>query len=80
MLSFFPRDVLDEIWDLIESVSEGFPTYFCLTIPPVFITLFFFNVKGTWFLTFFPVYFQFVIKHLQSVRKNIVAQKMKRLN
>ena len=22
MLSFFPRDVLDEIWDLIESVSE----------------------------------------------------------
>ena len=28
MLSFFPRDVLGEIWDLIESVSEGFPTYF----------------------------------------------------
>ena len=28
MLSFFPRDVLDEIWDLIESVSEVFPTYF----------------------------------------------------
>ena len=27
MLSFFPRDVLDGIWDLIESVSEGFPTY-----------------------------------------------------
>ena len=26
--SFFPRDVLDEIWDLIESDSEGFPTYF----------------------------------------------------
>ena len=25
--SFFPRGVLDEIWDLIESVSEGFPTY-----------------------------------------------------
>ena len=24
---FFPRDVLDEIWDLVESVSEGFPTY-----------------------------------------------------
>ena len=24
---FFPRDVLDEILDLIESVSEGFPTY-----------------------------------------------------
>ena len=26
MLSFFPRDVLAEIWDLAESVSEGFPT------------------------------------------------------
>ena len=26
MLAFFPRDVLDEILDLIESVSEGFPT------------------------------------------------------
>ena len=24
MLSFFPLDVLDAIWDLIESVSEGF--------------------------------------------------------
>ena len=24
---FFPRDVLSEIWDLIESVSEGFPIY-----------------------------------------------------
>ena len=28
VLSFFPRDVLDKILDLIESVSEGFPTYF----------------------------------------------------
>ena len=27
VLSFFPRDVLDEIWDLIESVSEGYLTY-----------------------------------------------------
>ena len=29
---FFPRDVLDEILDLIESVSEGFPTLMCLSI------------------------------------------------
>ena len=28
VLSFSPRDVLDEIWDLNESVSESFPTYF----------------------------------------------------
>ena len=30
VLSFFPLDVLDEIWDLIESVSEGFLTYSCV--------------------------------------------------
>ena len=27
MLSFFPRGVLDEILNLIEAVSEGFPSY-----------------------------------------------------
>ena len=27
MLSFFPRGVLDEILNLIESVSEDFPSY-----------------------------------------------------
>ena len=26
MLPFFPRDVLDDSWDLIESISEDFPT------------------------------------------------------
>ena len=26
---FFPRGVLDEILNLIESVSEGFPSLFC---------------------------------------------------
>ena len=35
MLSFFPLDVLDEIWDLLQSVSEGFLTYSCT-----------FNTKG----------------------------------
>ena len=28
MLSFFPLDVLDGFWDVIESVSEGFLAYF----------------------------------------------------
>ena len=28
--SFFPRGVLDEILNLNESVSEGFPSYFCM--------------------------------------------------
>ena len=32
VLSFFPLGVLDEIWDLIESVSEGFLTYSCFTV------------------------------------------------
>ena len=27
VLSFFPLDVLDEIWDVIESVYKGFLTY-----------------------------------------------------
>ena len=27
VLSYFPLDVSNEIWDLIESVSEGFLTY-----------------------------------------------------
>ena len=30
-VGFFPIDVLDEIWDVIESVSEGFLTYSYLT-------------------------------------------------
>ena len=29
MLSFSPRGVLDEILNLIESVSEDFPSYYC---------------------------------------------------
>ena len=38
MISFYavfcPRDVLGETWDLIESVLEGFPTYFhCIAQP-----------------------------------------------
>ena len=37
VLSFFPRDVLDEILNLIGSVSEGFPSYsyvLCNTLVP----------------------------------------------
>ena len=33
VLSFFPRDVLDEILNLIESVSEDFPSYSFYFIP-----------------------------------------------
>ena len=33
MLSFFPRDVYDEILNLIESVSKGFPSYSWIGLP-----------------------------------------------
>ena len=32
VLSFFPREVLDEILNLIESVSEDFPSYFFMLL------------------------------------------------
>ena len=32
VLSFFPRDVLDEILNLIGSVSEGFPSYSWISV------------------------------------------------
>ena len=38
VLSFFPRDVLDEILNLIESVSEDFPSYSfrpVMILPPI---------------------------------------------
>ena len=33
VLSFFPLDVLDEIFDVTVSVSEGFLTYSRLSVP-----------------------------------------------
>ena len=36
MLSFFPRGVLDEILNLIESVSEDFPSYSFIDLPSIF--------------------------------------------
>ena len=35
VLSFFPLDVLDGIWDLIESVSEEFLTYSFTLLSPM---------------------------------------------
>ena len=46
MVSFcavlFPRDILDGLLDLIESVSEGFPTYFSFypSINTLFVILY----------------------------------------
>ena len=38
VLSFFPLDVLDEIWDFIESVSEGFLTYSSIYVHCVYLS------------------------------------------
>ena len=40
VLSFFLRGVLDEILNLIESVSEGFPTYFFVSSISATVVLF----------------------------------------
>ena len=40
MLSFFPQGVLDEILNLIESVSEGFPSYSCRVVLKKLLTYF----------------------------------------
>ena len=49
VLSIFPQDVLDEIWDVIESVSEGFPTY-SFTFEE--IAVFFGKLSLEYFITF----------------------------
>ena len=46
MLSFFPLDVLDEIWDLIESVSEGFLTDFYIYAINSTVQITILNKKG----------------------------------
>ena len=40
VLSFFPRDVLDEILNLIESVSEDFPSYSSNTEMQLFLVVY----------------------------------------
>ena len=51
VLSFFPRDVLDEILNLIGSVSEGYPSYSCIpltvTLRKLAIHVFLYTVKHT---------------------------------
>ena len=38
MLSFFPRGVLDEILNLIESISEGFPSFSLRKVCPFILS------------------------------------------
>ena len=42
MLSFLPLDVLDETWDVIESVFEGFLTYsWCINSEKLLVKIIF---------------------------------------
>ena len=51
MLSFFPRGVLDEILNLIESVSEDFPSYsFIPSYLPYFVCLAMFSLAENQFI------------------------------
>ena len=61
MLSFFPRGVLDEILNLIESVSEGFPSYSCVTFVNISV-----HVISIYIITSicFGVYIMFLEGHL----------------
>ena len=59
MLSFFPRGVLDEILNLIESVSEGFPSYSFRT---------FRKIIGK---NDFPNHFKKIIVHHKKIDYNI---------
>ena len=45
VLSFFPRDVLDEILNLIESVSEDFPSYSFIDFFKIFNNIIFDSSK-----------------------------------
>ena len=64
--SFFPRDVLDEICNLIESVSEGFPTYFS---PHIKSDLYFRNVYLYIKNESYPCNFSSIFKKKNQVEK-----------
>ena len=64
MLSFFPRDVLDEILNLIGSVSEGFHSYSWSSVP---------QVNGFKNLTFLP--FSIVVFGFRSVGDFAILEK-----
>ena len=68
MLSFFPRGVLDEILNLIESVSEEFPSYsYCHYSSAFYLSLTLFTnlwpsarkELASWFFAYYYYYFFF---------------------
>ena len=70
VLSFFPRDVLDEILNLIGSVSEGFPSYSIMN--PIFIG--FEETFSYWSVDFFLCYSLDTINRQTSYDSDILHQ------
>ena len=66
MISFFPRGVLDEILNLIESVSEGFPSHFLLQN---------FSDKDIDIINFVKAFSKFYRRHFDIVSKYNVGLK-----
>ena len=66
MLSFFPRDVLVGILDLVESVSEGFSTYSRLSHDLWFFLLFFLQFPSSYYILFEMVIQMFEMLHVPS--------------
>ena len=66
MLSLFPRDVLDEISNLFESVSEGFPTYSYILSCQISIELIFY---------YYHHYYYYVLDQLNTTELSKLSYK-----
>ena len=64
MLSFFPLDVLDGIWDLIESVSEGFLTHSLVATGPAVLAV---GMRGSLDVFSFIYHFFFFVPLFETV-------------
>ena len=75
MLSFFPRGVLDEILNLIESVSEDFPSYsFKVFKIIVSVEIFIKTHHRIKFVTFLAICNCLYLRSYQNVHKFLVKQ------
>ena len=65
MLAFFPQVVLDEILNLIESVSEGFPSYSSVAVPQCYMLCPYIWISALWSAAIIiTILFCFVIKNM----------------
>ena len=72
MLSFFPLDVLDKNWDLIESVSEGFLAYSFVMVHCVSLDWLLFKTLISIF--FFKVFFFLNKSHVSKIPLYVLAR------